>query len=71
MKKYGSATPWRYFNDAFDYLPIAAIIEGNLKLIQEHFSVFMVGYHLKSILLISCDLFKEMFKFLPVGRFVI
>jgi len=27
-KKYGNANPWRYFNEVFDYLPIAAIIEG-------------------------------------------
>jgi len=29
-KKYGNANPWRYFNEVFDYLPIAAIIEGKL-----------------------------------------
>ena len=30
MKKYGSATPWRYFNDAFDYLPLGALVNGNI-----------------------------------------
>ena len=29
-KKYGNANPWRYFNTVFDYLPIAAIIEGKI-----------------------------------------
>jgi serine/threonine-protein phosphatase 6 catalytic subunit len=29
-KKYGNANPWRYFNDVFDYLPLAAIIEGKI-----------------------------------------
>ena len=29
-RKYGNANPWRYFNDLFDYLPIAAIIEGKV-----------------------------------------
>jgi serine/threonine-protein phosphatase 6 catalytic subunit len=30
MKKYGSITPWRYFNDAFDYLPLGALINGTI-----------------------------------------
>ena len=29
-RKYGNANPWRYFNDLFDYLPIAALIEGKI-----------------------------------------
>lgn len=29
-KKYGNGNPWRYFNALFDYLPIAAIIEGKI-----------------------------------------
>ena len=29
-RKYGNANPWRYFNDLFDYMPIAAIIEGKI-----------------------------------------
>jgi len=29
-KKYGNANPWKYFNDVFDFLPIAAIIEGKI-----------------------------------------
>ena len=29
-RKYGNANPWRYFNDLFDYLPLAAIIEGKI-----------------------------------------
>ena len=29
-RKYGNANPWRYFNDLFDFLPIAALIEGKI-----------------------------------------
>ena len=29
-KKYGNANPWKYFNDVFDYLPLASIIEGKI-----------------------------------------
>jgi serine/threonine-protein phosphatase 2A catalytic subunit len=48
-KKYGNQNVWYYFNDAFDYLPIAAIIEGNVKLMQEHCSASMGVFHLRSI----------------------
>ena len=29
-RKYGNPNPWRYFNDVFDYFPLAAIIEGKI-----------------------------------------
>ena len=29
-KKYGNSNPWKFFNDVFDLLPIAAIIEGKI-----------------------------------------
>ena len=29
-RKYGNLNAWRYFNDLFDYFPIAAIIEGKI-----------------------------------------
>jgi serine/threonine-protein phosphatase 6 catalytic subunit len=29
-KKYGNSNPWKYFTDLFDYLPMAAIIEGKI-----------------------------------------
>jgi len=30
VRKYGNSNPWRYFTDVFDYLAIAAIIEGKI-----------------------------------------
>jgi serine/threonine-protein phosphatase PPG1 len=30
MKKYGSPSAWQYFCDMFDYLPIAALIDGRI-----------------------------------------
>jgi hypothetical protein len=30
MKKYGNANPWRYFTDVFDYLGVAAVVEGSI-----------------------------------------
>lgn len=30
VRKYGNANPWKYFTDVFDYLPIGAIIEGQV-----------------------------------------
>ena len=29
-RKYGNTNPWRYFNDLFDYMPVAAIIKGKI-----------------------------------------
>lgn len=29
LKKYGNSNPWKYCNQVFDYLPLAAIIEGH------------------------------------------
>ena len=30
MRKYGSASVWRFFTDLFDYLPITAIVEDQV-----------------------------------------
>jgi len=30
LKKYGNANPWKYCTDVFDYLGLAAIIEGRV-----------------------------------------
>lgn len=30
-RKYGNSNVWRYFNDAFDFLPLGAIIEGTCR----------------------------------------
>ena len=29
-KKYGNCSAWKMFNDAFDYLPLSAIVEGKV-----------------------------------------
>lgn len=30
MRKYGNLNTWRYFTDLFDYLPIGAIVDGEV-----------------------------------------
>ena len=30
IKKYGNANPWKYCTDVFDYLGIAAVVEGSV-----------------------------------------
>jgi serine/threonine-protein phosphatase 6 catalytic subunit len=30
MKKYGCSTPWKYFNETFDYLPLGALVENKI-----------------------------------------
>jgi len=29
-KKYGNTNPWKTFMDLFDYLPLAAIVDGKI-----------------------------------------
>jgi serine/threonine-protein phosphatase 6 catalytic subunit len=30
MRKYGNSSPWKYCNEAFDYLPLGAIIDNKI-----------------------------------------
>lgn len=30
QRKYGNSNPWKLFTDLFDYLPISALIEGEI-----------------------------------------
>jgi len=34
-RKYGNTNPWKYFNELFDYILLAAIIEGKIFYIHE------------------------------------
>ena len=31
LRKYGNANVWRYFTDLFDYLPLTALIENQVR----------------------------------------
>jgi diadenosine tetraphosphatase ApaH/serine/threonine PP2A family protein phosphatase len=42
-RKYGNPNPWKYCTEVFDYLPIGAVIDGRVYLIQARSSVFTVG----------------------------
>jgi serine/threonine-protein phosphatase 2A catalytic subunit len=33
LRKYGNANVWRYFTDLFDYLPLTALIENQVRFI--------------------------------------
>ncbi len=30
LRKYGNANAWKYFTDLFDYLPLTAVVEGQI-----------------------------------------
>ena len=30
LRKYGNANVWKYFTDLFDYLPLTALVEGQI-----------------------------------------
>lgn len=32
LRKYGNATVWKYFTDLFDYLPLTALVDGQVSL---------------------------------------
>lgn len=34
LRKYGNANVWKYFTDLFDYLPLTALVDGQVSLGQ-------------------------------------
>ena len=65
LRKYGNANVWKYFTDLFDYLPLTALVDNQVGTLCLYMtvimifyvafyrsSVFMVGYHRLSTLLI-------------------
>jgi hypothetical protein len=61
LRKYGNANVWRFFTDLFDFLPLTALIDNQVRPLVDavmltklivcwtyRFSVFMVDYHLLS-----------------------
>lgn len=41
MRKYGNSNPWKYFTEVFDYLPIGAVIEGEILCIHGGLSPYL------------------------------
>jgi hypothetical protein len=58
-RKYGNSNVWKYFNDAFDYLPLGAIIDGISNLMQAKYCAFMGDCRLNSRLSTRCELSTE------------
>jgi serine/threonine-protein phosphatase 2A catalytic subunit len=34
LRKYGNANVWKYFTDLFDYLPLTALVDGQVRHLQ-------------------------------------
>lgn len=34
LRKYGNANVWKYFTDLFDYFPLTALVDGQVRLFQ-------------------------------------
>src|ERR1700760_4139491 len=59
LRKYGNANVWRFFTDLFDFLPLTALIENQVKrfnllphittLTRERSSAYMAVCHHRSI----------------------
>ena len=39
LRKYGNANVWKYFTDLFDYLPLTALVDGQVSIQTNIFSV--------------------------------
>ena len=53
LRKYGNANVWKYFTDLFDYLPLTALVEGQ---VEDHLSACLplLSYVHFSILNMPC-----------------
>ena len=36
LRKYGNANVWKYFTDLFDYLPLTALVDNQVKYFSDH-----------------------------------
>jgi len=34
LRKYGNPNVWKYFTDLFDYLPLTAIVDGQVRVVH-------------------------------------
>jgi hypothetical protein len=40
LRKYGTANVWKYFTDLFDYLPLTALIENQVRYILLYLLIY-------------------------------
>jgi hypothetical protein len=51
LRKYGNANVWRFFTDLFDFLPLTALIDNQVRFLQcRSFSTIVAGCHLNCLL---------------------
>ena len=53
LRKYGNANVWKYFTDLFDYLPLTALVDGqvcysSVSVSQHHTQCIMCSSHLST-----------------------
>jgi Calcineurin-like phosphoesterase len=53
LRKYGNANVWKYFTDLFDYLPLTALVDGQVNKYIEVFDSTLL-FRLTDILVILC-----------------
>ena len=41
LRKYGNANVWKYFTDLFDYLPLTALVDGQVRIMKPSLSLLV------------------------------
>lgn len=61
LRKYGNANVWKYFTDLFDYLPLTALVDGQVSYFSCLFSLvcYLCNTFLRKLKLTIRKIFNE------------
>lgn len=57
LRKYGNANVWKYFTDLFDYLPLTALVDGQVGALLRTTKLFQLRNAVKCVVVFAvCNL---------------